>query len=402
MKARGSRAEVMHGTARRTSGGLRKQQLKYNKRGKIVSKRASARAKKENRLVKAGYKTEKGTFVAFKKGKRISRRRSRRKQRGGTKTKKKKKKKKAQSPRSFAFVRTPADQIFREWISLLQKHLDEEAAAVAALGGPKRTPQKPRGADKFKVGNLVKLKRAGGNDLGFVVSVFGAASGTHASGAASGTHATYQIELPGKQNVFVPENDIQEPELGDNMKMRAERGLGEWQHRWDVAAGLVGGITTPPGKDPRYSGAARGNYAATLTKYPMHFPGSSEAEDEEGGGDRTELQRRDADKFKTGDLVKLKSAAPGDHDIGFVVIVLGDVFGRRGDTRKQGAVYLIDFPGKNPEELVPFKEREIEKATYIETYNISKSALNPGWKTRWDFAREVDVPDVSLWGLEDL
>ena len=82
MKARGSRAEVMHGTARRTSGGLRKQHLKYNKRGKIVSKRASARAKKENRLVKAGYKPKKGKFVSFKKNrksKRRSRRRSRRK-----------------------------------------------------------------------------------------------------------------------------------------------------------------------------------------------------------------------------------------------------------------------------------------------------------------------------------
>ena len=84
MKARGSRAEVMHGTAKRTSGGLRKQHLQYNKRGKIVSKRASARAKKENRLVKAGYKTKKGSF---KKSKRVSarrsKRRSRRKQRGG-------------------------------------------------------------------------------------------------------------------------------------------------------------------------------------------------------------------------------------------------------------------------------------------------------------------------------
>ena len=87
MKARGSRAEVMHGTARRTSGGLRKQHLKYNKRGKIVSKRASARATKENRLVKAGYKTKKGQFGSFKNGTHVSgrrsRRKSRRKQRGG-------------------------------------------------------------------------------------------------------------------------------------------------------------------------------------------------------------------------------------------------------------------------------------------------------------------------------
>ena len=91
MKARGSRAQVMHGTAKRTSGGLTKKQLKYNKQGKIVSKKMSARAKKEKRLVKAGYKTKKGTFGSFKNGKRVSgrrsrrrsRRKSRRRQRGG-------------------------------------------------------------------------------------------------------------------------------------------------------------------------------------------------------------------------------------------------------------------------------------------------------------------------------
>jgi len=66
MKARGSRAEVMHGNARKTSGGLTKSQLKYNKNGRIVSKKKSSRAKKENRLVKAGYKTKKGTFGSTK------------------------------------------------------------------------------------------------------------------------------------------------------------------------------------------------------------------------------------------------------------------------------------------------------------------------------------------------
>ena len=42
----GSRAMVMHGTARQTSGGLKKKDLKYNKQGRIVSKKASALAKK--------------------------------------------------------------------------------------------------------------------------------------------------------------------------------------------------------------------------------------------------------------------------------------------------------------------------------------------------------------------
>ena len=72
----GSRAQVMHGTADKTSGGLKKNDLKYKKNQKIVSKKASARAKKENRLGKAGYKTKKGVFGAFKNGKKVSKKRS--------------------------------------------------------------------------------------------------------------------------------------------------------------------------------------------------------------------------------------------------------------------------------------------------------------------------------------
>lgn len=63
----GSRAQVMHGTAHHTSGGLTKSDLKYNKHGRIVSKKKSMKAKKEKRLEKAGYKTKKGKFGAIKK-----------------------------------------------------------------------------------------------------------------------------------------------------------------------------------------------------------------------------------------------------------------------------------------------------------------------------------------------
>lgn len=66
VKATGTRAEVMHGTAKKTSGGLTKDDLKYNNQGRIVSKKASSRAKKENRLVKSGYVTKKGQFGAVK------------------------------------------------------------------------------------------------------------------------------------------------------------------------------------------------------------------------------------------------------------------------------------------------------------------------------------------------
>lgn len=63
----GSRAQVMHGNAKMTTGRLRKEQLKYNKKGKIVSIKASERAKKDNRLEESGFKTQPGTFQLFNK-----------------------------------------------------------------------------------------------------------------------------------------------------------------------------------------------------------------------------------------------------------------------------------------------------------------------------------------------
>ena len=58
----GSRAQVWHGTAYKTSGGLTKSHLLQNKAGRIVSRSKHASAKKEKRLVKAGYSTKKGHF----------------------------------------------------------------------------------------------------------------------------------------------------------------------------------------------------------------------------------------------------------------------------------------------------------------------------------------------------
>lgn len=73
MKRVGSRAQVMHGTAHHTSGGLTKGDLKMNKWGRIVSKAKSSKAKKENRLAKMGYKTQKGKFGVVKTGKKTQR-----------------------------------------------------------------------------------------------------------------------------------------------------------------------------------------------------------------------------------------------------------------------------------------------------------------------------------------
>ena len=63
----GSRAQVWHGTAYKTAGGLTKKKLHKNKHGRYVSKSKYLSAKREKRLEKAGFKPKKGTFKAFKK-----------------------------------------------------------------------------------------------------------------------------------------------------------------------------------------------------------------------------------------------------------------------------------------------------------------------------------------------
>ena len=73
----GSRAQVWHGTAVKTSGGLKKDHLVMNKHGRIVSRKKHSTAKRDNRLVKAGYGTKKGKFGFVKIGKKSK------KQRGG-------------------------------------------------------------------------------------------------------------------------------------------------------------------------------------------------------------------------------------------------------------------------------------------------------------------------------
>jgi hypothetical protein len=64
----GSRAQVWHSTAYKTSGGLKKHNLLKNKHGRIVSSLKHATAKKEKRLAKAGYTAKKGKFGAVKIG----------------------------------------------------------------------------------------------------------------------------------------------------------------------------------------------------------------------------------------------------------------------------------------------------------------------------------------------
>ena len=75
----GSKAQVWHGTAKKTSGGLTKSNLMKNKHGRIVSRRKHTMGKKSiKHLRKLGYIAKKGKFTLFHKGRKGSR-----KMRGG-------------------------------------------------------------------------------------------------------------------------------------------------------------------------------------------------------------------------------------------------------------------------------------------------------------------------------
>lgn len=78
MPAVGSRAQVFHGNADHTTGGLTKKDLMQNKHGEIVSRKKHLQAKKDRRLEKAGYFTQKGKFGFVRKEGKTKKRKSRR------------------------------------------------------------------------------------------------------------------------------------------------------------------------------------------------------------------------------------------------------------------------------------------------------------------------------------
>jgi len=72
MQTIGTRAQVWHGTAKKTSGGLTKKHLMMNKHGRIVSRRKHASGKKSiKHLRKLGYVAKKGHFKLFHKSRKM-------------------------------------------------------------------------------------------------------------------------------------------------------------------------------------------------------------------------------------------------------------------------------------------------------------------------------------------
>ena len=81
----GSRAQVMHKTAYKTTGGLTIKDLKKNKHGKIVSRAKSAKGPEMlKRLTDKGYFTRKGKFGAVKKKVKTAKKSKKGKKRGKT------------------------------------------------------------------------------------------------------------------------------------------------------------------------------------------------------------------------------------------------------------------------------------------------------------------------------
>lgn len=70
----GTRKQVIYGIAKQTSGGLTKQELKYNKYGKIISKRISTQSKKKYSTIKqqTNHKIQGGALFSIKQNTKLS------------------------------------------------------------------------------------------------------------------------------------------------------------------------------------------------------------------------------------------------------------------------------------------------------------------------------------------
>ena len=73
----GSRAQVWHGTAYKTAGGLKRHELTMNKWKRIVSKKKQKTARREKRLQKHGFFAKKGQFGFVRRAVATRRRRTR-------------------------------------------------------------------------------------------------------------------------------------------------------------------------------------------------------------------------------------------------------------------------------------------------------------------------------------
>jgi len=160
----GSRRQVFNGTAKRTSGGLTKSDLMMS-HGRIVSKKKHFTAKKEMRLLKYGYGTQKGKFGFVKVGTK-KHRKGHKKMKGGM--------------HSLTPASIDSDYMIKDVVPQEFSPLDR-----ALVGGRRRKSRKMRGGSGAKPLDEPGLANWSGDDL----------SGTKVSGAGITDFGTGSIDV---------------------------------------------------------------------------------------------------------------------------------------------------------------------------------------------------------------
>lgn len=168
----GTRAQVWHGTCKKTSGGLTKSDLMMNKHGHIVSRAKHNTAKKEKRLLKYGYGFKKGKFGAVKIGTRKMRKGSR-KMRGGDSSP-------ADVNASYMLGNGIAGQ------GITQGSLQE----IAGMAGGRR-----RGRGRSMRGGMYALEPADASAMDITGQGLNAGSGIAGQGITVGNAGTANVQL---------------------------------------------------------------------------------------------------------------------------------------------------------------------------------------------------------------
>ena len=88
----GSRRQVWNGTAKETPGGLKKKDIFKDKYGRLKSRRASKKAKRNQNLKRAGWVVQKGKFGAVRKSEVTKKTKSKKKKSSKRSSKKKRSK----------------------------------------------------------------------------------------------------------------------------------------------------------------------------------------------------------------------------------------------------------------------------------------------------------------------
>lgn len=137
----GSKAQVFHGTAERTAGGLKQADLMQTSAGRIVSKKAHAAGLKAiQRLRNAGFVAKKGEFKLFKKAD----------------AKSKSKSKSPSKPMSAANHKKAHNRVVKAWVTRKSKPVRPSAVLRNVMGMSKSKKAKKAAKPAKKTVKVVR------------------------------------------------------------------------------------------------------------------------------------------------------------------------------------------------------------------------------------------------------